>query len=187
MQTSIRNPAQQYIRLKYKMKNKKAQLQIMENAFILLIIFIILVIAFIFVMSFQRAEQKDKEAEFKKLELVKKSQVLNFLPEMQCSDNNQLSPDCYDILKIESFMTQVNDDHVYYNSLLGNIKITIKRYEPSPDCDCPNNDRWLKTWDIYNNPKEEDKGSLHIQYPVLLADTVNNANYFGVIFLEVYE
>jgi len=165
-------------------------LQIMENAFILLIIFIILVIAFIFVVSFQKADQKEKEAEFKQLELVKKSQVLNFLPEMQCSDNNQLSPDCYDILKIESFMSQVKEDHLYYNNLLGNIKITIKRYEPSPDCDCQDNERWIQTWEVYDNPKEEDNGFLAIQYPVLLSDPQNignNANYFGVIYLEVYE
>jgi hypothetical protein len=164
-----------------KILKKKAQLQIMENAFILMIIFIILVIALIFVIGFQKAEQKDKEKEYKNLELIKKSQVLNFLPEMQCSDNNNIAPDCYDLIKINSFKQQVKDSKDYYTNLLGNIKITIKRYDPSP-----NINSWGETWEIYDNPKPEDNGFLPVHFPVLLSDPVNNANYFGLIFLQVY-
>ncbi len=169
------------------MKNKKSQLQIMENALIIMVIFIILVIAFLFVVSFQRQEQKDKEKEFQMLELVKKTQILNFLPEMQCSEDNIFVPNCYDILKIEAFTNLVSEDKFFYDELLGNIKISVRRYEPSPDCDCPNNERWLKTWLIYDNPKPENRGFIPFYVPVLLKDPVNDDNYFGVIYLEVYE
>lgn len=164
------------------MRAKKAQLQIMENAFILLVIFIILIIAFVFVVSFQKAEQKDKEREFLQLELIKKSRILNFLPEMQCSDNNNLDPDCYDLFKIESFTKTVNEHKFYYQPLLGNIKITIKRYDPSPDIN-----KWFDTWEVYDFPKEPFNGIMPIEFPVLLKDSVNSTNYFGIIFLGVYE
>lgn len=163
-------------------KQKKAQLQIMENAFILLVIFIILIIAFVFVVAFQRAEAKDKEKEFLQLELIKKSRILNFLPEMQCSDNNNLDPDCYDMFKIDSFSKTVKTEDFFYKPLLGNIKITIRRFDPSPDIN-----KWFDTWEVYDNPKPEFNGIMPIEFPVLLKDSVNNTNYFGVIFLGVYE
>ncbi len=161
---------------------KKAQLQIMENVFVLIIIFIILFIAFIFVIGFQKAEQKDLANEFKQLELMKKAQVLNFLPEMQCSDDNNLDPNCYDILKINAFKNELQRSDFYYRPLLGNIKIVIKKYDPSPDIN-----QWGDEWLLYDNPKPDFKGIKEIRYPVSLKDSLENSNYFGVIFLGVYE
>jgi hypothetical protein len=161
---------------------KRAQLQIMENAFIMLIIIVILIVAFIFVMAFQKSQQQDKATEFKELDILKKSRVLNFLPEMQCSDNNNLDPDCYDILKITSFSKQVQTEQLYYKSLLGNVKITIKEFDPSPGIN-----KWTNTWEVYDNPLPEFKGIREVQFPVLLRDVVNNENGFGVIYLGVYE
>src|SRR3989338_1946725 len=112
---------------------KKAQLQIMENIFAIVIIVIILAIAFVFMVAVDRQEQRSREQDIAALDVVKKSQVLNFLPELKCSDNNNLDPDCYDILKIEAFTQQVSEDNFYYRTLLGNMKIEIVRYDPSPE------------------------------------------------------
>jgi hypothetical protein len=163
---------------------KKAQLQIMENTFILIIIFLILSIAFVFVIIMQNAAQKDKISEYKDIELVKKSQILNFLPEMQCSDNNNLDPDCYDILKMEAFRDYLEEDRLFYRSLLGNIKIRIERYDPSPEmASNPNIEEWV----ICDYPKPESNGYKEVQFPVLLKDVIENSNYFGIIYLGVYE
>ena len=154
----------------------------MENVFVLLIIFIILVMAFVFVMILQKSAQQDKMDEFKELEMIKKAQVLNFLPEMQCSDNNNLDPDCYDIFKIEIFKKYLETDKLYYRSLLGNIKIEVSRYDPSPGIN-----KEIQTWELFDNPPQDYEGIQPVRFPVLLKDVVENSNYFGYIRLGVYE
>ncbi len=167
---------------------KKAQLQIMENAFAMIIIFIVLIFAGVFVFVMQRNEQVQRQKEFAELEVLKKSWILNFLPEMQCSDNNNLDPDCYDLLKIESFAKKVEEsksiEDDYYERLLGYVKISVEWIDPSPGVN-----RQVAIWQIYDNPKKDYKGIREIPLPVTLRDPVNNSgvNYFGVVYLGAYE
>jgi hypothetical protein len=161
---------------------RKAQLQIMENIFVLIILFVILAISLIFVIGFQKTQYNAKLEELKELELIKKSQILSFLPEMQCTTNQDIEADCYDILKIEAFTQQIQTNPDYYNPLLGNIRIEIKRLNPSPGI--PESQRWDKEWLVYDNALQ---GSIFTQQvPVLLRNATANKDYFGVIFLEVY-
>jgi hypothetical protein len=166
------------------MRNKKAQLQIMENAFILLVLFIILVIAFIFAMGMMRKNQEKKLEEFRQLDMLKRSQVLSFLPELQCSDNNNLNSDCYDILKIDAFEAKLKtkEGMFFYKDILGNTKITINKYNPSPGVN--------KIYDpkvIYDNPLKDDKDYKEIEFPILLKDpTDDKSPYFGSVTLGVY-
>jgi hypothetical protein len=165
------------------MKNKKAQLQIMENAFILLVLFIILVIAFVFVMGMMRKNDEKKLDELRQLDMLKKSQVLSFLPELQCSDNNNLNPDCYDIFKINAFETKLKTKEglFFYKEILGNTKISITQYNPSPEVK-----KTFPEQTIYDNPLEKDNGYNEIQFPILLKDPAKKANYFGSVRLVVY-
>jgi len=160
---------------------KKAQLQHHENIFAIVIIVIILAIAFVFMVAVDRQEQRSREQDIAALDVVKKSQVLNFLPELKCSDNNNLDPDCYDILKIEAFTQQVSEDNFYYRTLLGNMKIEIVRYDPSPEVN-----REVKRWVVYDNPKAEDSGYTLVRLPVLLKDIAEDSDYFGMIYMRVY-
>ncbi len=161
---------------------KKAQLQMMENTFVLLILFIIFMIVFLVILVVNKAQSNNRIAELQEAELIKKSQVLNFLPEMQCSDNNNLDPDCYDIIKIQTFRDYIEQDRTYYNSLLGHIRIEIEKYDPSPDIN-----QELDRWEVYDYPYSEDKGVKAIQFPVLLRDVVDNSDYFGIIYLKIYK
>ena len=167
---------------KSKAFSRKAQLQIMENTFVLIIIFFILILALVFTIAVQKSNQRNNQIELQELELIKKSRVLNFLPEMQCSDNNDLDPDCYDILKIETMQTIFNQDKDYYPELIGHVRIIIKQFDPSPEVN-----QWTNEWLVYDNPKAEDKGYREVQFPVLLRDVTSNSDYFGVIYLGVYE
>ncbi len=167
---------------KSKAFSRKAQLQIMENTFILIVIFLILTLALIFVIAVQKSNQQDKVRELQEIELIKKSRVLNFLPEMQCSDNNDLDPDCYDILKIEVMTEIFENDLDYYPELIGHVKILIKKFDPSPEVN-----EWTDEWIIYDRPKGEYLGYREVQFPVLLRDVISNSDYFGVIYLGVYE
>jgi hypothetical protein len=165
---------------------KKAQLQIMENAFAMLIIFIIFIIVGVFAFAWQRGEEVQRQREFAELEVLKKSWILNFLPEMQCSDNNNIEPDCYDLLKIDAFARKVEEQRSseddYYGRLLGYVNISVEWYDPSPDVN-----KQVAKWQIYDNPKKENKGMRVLPLPLTLRDPVNNSNYFGIVYLGAYE
>lgn len=139
-------------------------------------------IVFLAVLVMNKAQANTKIEELQEAELIKKSQVLNFLPEMQCSDNNNLDPDCYDIIKIQTFKNYVERDKTYYNALLGHIKIKIEKYDPSPDINAE-----LESWEVFDYPYSEDKGEKSIQFPILLRDVVDNSDYFGIISLKIYK
>jgi hypothetical protein len=166
---------------------KKAQLQIMENAFAMIIIFIILIIVGVFVFGVQKSDAAQKQKEFAELEVLKKSWILNFLPEMQCSDNNNIDPNCYDLLKISSFTRRLEVDGPssdYYKSLLGYVNISVEWFDPSPGVDSQ-----VAKWQIYDNPKKNNKGVRIIPMPVTLRDPVNgsDSNYFGIVYLGAYQ
>jgi len=162
------------------MKYSKAQIQILENAFVLIVVFIILIIAILFIAIIQKSDQAVKNREYKELDAAKKSQLLAFLPELQCSHNNNLEPDCFDQLKIQAFSSNIALYGIYYKSLLGNIRITVKRYDISTDT-------WQETWTIYDYPRQVNNGIREFRYPVLLADPVDKSNYFGILYLGVYQ
>jgi len=163
------------------MKGKKAQLQVMENIFVILIIFIILLFAFVGAIAYSRSQEKNKLSVFKDMELSKKSRILNFFPELQCSDDNDIDPDCYDLLKVESFIEVLEDpEHrEYYEGLLGNVKIDIQVFEISPDYE-----KLIRTITVYDNPGK--KGNRELKFPVLIEDVIEDHGYFGVIVLWVY-
>ena len=155
----------------------------MENVFVLIIVFILLMMAFVFVVRVQITGQKEKQRSLKELELIKKAQVLNFFPELQCSDNNNMDPDCYDLYKIMAFKNRMNDDayYRYYRFLLGNVRISVHRYDPSP-----NTDKWFKPVVIYDNPFSSSEDILPIRFPVLLRNVTEDRDYFGYVYIGVY-
>jgi hypothetical protein len=159
----------------------------MENAFALIIIFIIFIIVGVFVFAVVANDRVQKEKEFAELEVLKKTWILNFLPEMQCSDNNEIEPDCYDLLKITAFTKRLEEDPKtldYYKSILGYVNISVEWYDPSPDINRP-----VARWQIYDNPKKEDRGIKVLPLPVTLRDPVNGSGYtyFGIVYLGAYK
>lgn len=165
---------------------KRAQLQIMENTFILMVIFLILILALIFVIAVQRSNQQDKLQELQELELIKKAQVLNFLPEMQCMEGIEedidIDPNCYDIKKIEVMTEIFENDLDYYPELIGHVRILIRKFDPSPEVN-----EWTDEWLVYDKPKGEYLGHREVQFPVILRDVTSKSDYFGIIYLGVYE
>ena len=154
----------------------------MENVFVLIILFILLVISLLFVSFIQAGERQHKIREMQEIELIKKAKVINFLPEVQCSEINSINFQCYDTLKIEVFQKKIRDNLFYYKGILGNINLSVARFDPSPDTN-----RFVAFWNIYDNPKEEYKGALTLEYPIRLWNATSRESYFGIIYLMVYE
>ncbi|MBU0757647.1 MAG: nickel-dependent hydrogenase large subunit [Nanoarchaeota archaeon] len=186
------NPALSYTNGN-KMK-KKSQLQIMQSTMILLLVFVLFAIGLIFFFSYQSSKMKEKEAEYADLEMIKKSQTLNFFPELQCSFDNIVDPDCFDMEKIESFIGY--DEDYYYRRLLGNVKIVILKFDmennawfTGPDDLHPGID-WdgEKGFPIYNNEKEDGKYTKmkSVNLPISLYEPKTDRYYFGMIKYQVF-
>lgn len=148
----------------------------------ILIITVLLVLAFVFAIGMQKRDARAKQEEMKELDLLKKARVLDFLPEMQCSDNNYLNPDCYDLIKLQAFVSVNPSDHLFYKSLFGRLNITVMVLDPNLDA----TDRWPREWHIYDYTGGKYTSYQTFYRPVTLRDPVNMTSYFGWIILGVY-
>ncbi|MBD3203088.1 hypothetical protein GF327_02240 [Candidatus Woesearchaeota archaeon] len=168
---------------------KKSQIQMMQTIIILVIFFFLIAIGLIFYFSYQKSGLKDKSRIYQNIEMIKKSQILSFLPEIQCSFGNIISSDCYDIQKIHAFTSTVYPDNkYYYDSLFGNVRISILKYETKIH-------NWNQSliWKgdsgltLYDNSKPDYSGIRNLEIPVNLFDSALNKYYFGIIKLEIYQ
>lgn len=155
--------------------HKKAQLQTMQTVLILVFVFFILAIAFIFIVAQQKNVVKDKLNEQLILIELKKSQIANYLPEIQCSSNAVMIEDCFDRIALKQFFDKTNSSN-YYLELLGNIKLSVSEYE---------NGNWT-TIMIYDNPKETYDSKRLIKMGVVIFDPITNKKIPGVMNLETY-
>lgn len=164
----------------------------MENTLVLLIIVIIIVVALLFFMLYQKGEHDLTMMGTIELESMKKFQEISFIHELQCSENNVVRADCYDIDKIIAFkeILEANPEYVnYYKKIFGQSVISFAKYNPSPE---------TKSWDqnsswqgkagiiIYNNPITDYRAKSIYRIPVTLRDSIKDIDYFGVLSIEVY-
>jgi hypothetical protein len=172
---------------------KKGQLEMMQTAFVLLILFVVFTLALIFFIGYQKTGIRSKEKEMQGLEIIKRAQVLNFLPELQCSFDGVVYPNCYDKVKIEKFNEYVQGSEVFYDSLLGDVRIVIAQYKSKKA-----ERGWAEDWleyepggdlsgrkVMFDNRNEEKKDTRMIQMPVSIYDPVENIYSLGVIYLEI--
>ena len=111
------------------MRDKKAQLEIMQTAFVLLIVFVLLVIVFFMVIASYNRQVKSKAQDSIVLNDINRYQTMNFLPELKCSFSGVYTYECYDLQKLDSFKTQVVTNELYYKNIFGYLKLTIGRYD----------------------------------------------------------
>ncbi len=148
---------------------------------VVLVFLMLLSIGIIFFISQSQSKMKEKQGEILEFEIIKRSQVLNFLPELQCSFDGVINNNCYDLIKINKFI-EIKDEHVSdYKIFLGNVRLNITQYDPSPEID-----EVVESWIVFDNPKLSDQGYRQVQYPISLYDAVEDCYYFGILELRVY-
>lgn len=160
---------------------RKSQIKIMESMAVLFVFFILLGFGLIFYSKLQRGSIQETQSEFVTLSAIETAQLVSFLPELSCTQNNVRIENCFDKLKLESFRNYWNETTeslAYYNSLFGNTLITIEEIYPDSNF-----------FVVYNNSLSGNVTMLSTQVPILLfnATAPKNKDFtFGVLEVNVY-
>ena len=155
---------------------KKAQLEIMQTVFVTLIIIGLFAFTIIFVVLMQKSSTDKKMQYFQTLSQAKQSQVLKFLPELQCSFNNIAVSDCLDLLKVVSFKEKVKENELFYKSILGNLNVSVRSFDKSV----------LKKDMVIYESILQNSSITHFEMPVLLYDVRINKKEFGLLIVDSY-
>lgn len=148
-----------------------------EGIGVLFVFFMLLVLVMVFYSRLQAGkvvEQKEEDFIKKSIEI---SQIVAFLPEVQCSRDNVLEDNCFDLFKIEA-MKKVNenvDSRIYYYDQFEYSNITIERIYP------PGN-----TIVIYDYPKPNLTGRSRIPVPITVYDPTTREYGFGILNVDTY-
>lgn len=157
--------------------NKKSQVQMMETLAVLLVFFILVILGIVFYSRVLSGSIETQKEEGIQLSAVKVAQRASTLPELQCSNDNIVSDNCIDIVKLEaaSDILRQNEAYYYDRFLFSNIKIS----EVYPE---------NKEWKFYERPLAygEFSNKIVTNIPISLFDPINNKNSFGVMNVELF-
>ena len=148
-----------------------------ENIAIMFIFILLVVFGLIFFFKVQTAGMKIKQQENIELSAVQAAQKVSFLPELRCSSENVLVPDCYDALKMAYIKDIAEDDSAYYYNIFKFSTIYVEEIFPGD-----------RIWLLYNNTGGKE-GKLATQIPISIYDPKTSAlgsYYFGILHVWVW-
>ena len=155
--------------------DKKSQIQIGETIAVLFVFFILIIIGFIFYVRVIKGNIELEKEELSQLKSIAIAQRVMFLPEMQCSEDNIITDNCIDILKLDSANSLMKENEVYYYDMLEFSDITIKQIYPSE-----------AKWNVYSRKSEEMENKLVTNIPISLHDANTRRYGFGVLTVETW-
>ena len=159
------------------MRSKRAQMKMGETIAILFIFFILLIIGAVFYMNLQRTTvYRDIEHAYE-LRAVELSQVISFMPELQCTEANVVKPSCFDIHKMRalSHVAQKNLGLLLFDREFGETKIEVLViYPPSEN---------ILLWD---KPKPGYTSAPVTHIPISLFNSTSGKRAFGILEITVY-
>jgi hypothetical protein len=159
--------------------NRKAQLQMGESIFAVIIILLLIVFGIVFASNAEKDEITQDKEEFLDLDAITLSKYASSLAELQCSllDVTELS--CFDVDKMIAFINVTEKypeiSAEYYFSQFGNANITVREIYPSN-----------RSWEVYyNGLKDGEIGrSKTTMVPVALYDGITKKKSFGVLIIK---
>jgi len=153
--------------------DKKSQIQIGETIAVLFVFFILIIIGFIFYVRVIKGNIELEKEELSQLKSIGIAQRVMFLPEVQCSEDNIITDNCIDILKLDSAKGIMMENEVYYYDLLEFSDITISQLYPDE-----------AKWSIYSRRSDELENKLITNVPISLYDTSTRRYGFGILTVE---
>ena len=164
-------------------KMKKSQIKMTENIAVLFVFFLLIVFGLIFYVSVMKNTSTAESEKNFALKAIKITQLINFLPELQCSAENIVRDACFDILKIDAFSSALSteDNKFYYYDYFEFANISVSEIYPQN-----------RTWNLYENlPSNHQENRYLVTYvPISLFNTTAGTigRYsFGVLKVVVYE
>lgn len=162
-----------------KVRFRKSQLKMGENIAILFIFILLVVFGIVFFFRLQTAGINIKQQENMQLAAVQIAQRVSFLPEVRCSSENVVVPNCYDALKIKSAGDVIKEDETYYYDIFGFSTIWVEEVFPVE-----------KTWLLYNYTGNKTEMPSIFQIPISIYDPMTSSlgsYYFGVLNVGVWK
>ena len=157
------------------MNKKNAQIQMMETIAVLFIFFILVVMGFVFYAKILKGNLEEQKEESIQLNAIEVAQRASSLPELQCSEDNIVSDNCIDILKLEAASGIMRQNDVYYYDRLLFSKVTVNEIYPGSN-----------EWELYSRPLDEFSNKITTIIPISLFNPIENKNSFGIMTVELF-
>src|SRR3989338_11111792 len=96
------------------MKTKKAQIQMGETIGVVFVFMILVTLGFIFYGFVAKTGAQEKQQENVQLDAVKKAQIISSLPELQCSEDNDVTENCVDYYRLTVANSTIMGNAAFY-------------------------------------------------------------------------
>jgi len=145
-----------------------------ETIAVLIIFFFLLVMGVVFYVNVQKNKIYTNQEEFFAQDSIKISQLVSYLPELQCSSENIIKDNCYDLLKVTSASSTIQSNPMYYYPFFKYSLITIEELYPGNS-----------SWVLYNFSNNQT-AIIPTQMPISLYDPTSKSYSFGVLYIGYY-
>lgn len=166
---------------------KKAQIKLAETIGILVIFFLLLVFGFGFYGGVQESNVKKAERKAFELRNIEVAQMVMFLAELQCTEDEAVDIDCIDLLKAEEFYDIATDESsgkfmqsakLHYLNVFRKSRIVL-------NITYPDDAGWPDGLLIYDNFGTEYTNKLVSNVPVSIYRPTDREYSFGYLEIEV--
>jgi hypothetical protein len=156
---------------------KNAQVQMGETIAIMFVFFLLIIVGVVFYVRISTTSTYRTSAEQFERQSVEITQTISFLPELQCSESNVVTPNCFDFYKMEAMSQLVNDPKVraFYLRDLGKATVYINTVYPEE-----------ANFTVYDNHDTNYTDASLTHIPISVYDSVNDKYNFGVMVVTIY-
>lgn len=150
-----------------------------ETIAVLVVFFILLAIAMMFFGGIQRTTIQQEIEENIDKKAIEIAQKVTFMPELQCSFEEVIKENCFDVYKVEALtlLTEQDQPFLFYRKDFGISRITVEQVYPHE-----------KTWLVFNNTPLNFTTSISAFIPLsLLNSSIHPKRYsFGFLNVTMY-
>ena len=155
---------------------RKSQIHTLETIIVLAIFFILVIFVFVYYSKITESNIEIKEVENLQLNAIRIAEKVLFLPEIQCSQDGVVKDNCIDLLNVATALDVITLNEIHYFDMFSFSRISIEEVYPDTEEIAILYDRSLESY--------SSKEVIHL--PILLFDSLNDENSFGVIVVEVF-
>ena len=166
-----------------KKTSRKAQIQMAETIAIIIVVMIILILGMIMYSKIKEQDLNKKKNQFNELDIVKLSQIVYNLPEIQCSFAEVADYGCIDKLKLKALAEIITNsypsgkEYFYYKEIFGNSNISIQIIYP---------DNTVSEIELYHTDIKPKSVSI-MRMPIIVLEPATDKTDFGVLIIKKFD